>query len=258
VNPKLLTTPESQVVSYLPPTYRRGEMTEQPSRYSIAELLNSGVQPLPDLPDDELAALGKAIGKGPLADPVTLSSDGLLIDGHQRLKAMLAANRTYIAASDVRIAINVTRENAYESAVELNVRRRHLTVEQKADLARKLQRERRWSQGKIAKLFGVSRPAVSQWLAKTASDDDEPLYVEGLDGKAYDPGPAGQRETSPRNPWASGGESYRKVRAALRALRSEPPVGLGAIQQANVEALLADLIEAAEEVQSKMAGDAPG
>jgi predicted transcriptional regulator len=69
--------------------------------------------------------------------------------------------------------------------VQLNVARRHLSVEQKAELARKLQRERPWSQAKIAKFFGVSRPAVSQWLAKHPDPeaDDKPVVVVGLDRK---------------------------------------------------------------------------
>jgi len=100
----------------------------EPGRYAIKTLLAAGEQPFADLDDDELDSLGKAIGKGPLDDPVSVSEDGILLDGHQRLKAMLRSGRTWIQPSDVRIIEGVTRENALEKAVELNVRRRHLTL----------------------------------------------------------------------------------------------------------------------------------
>ena len=46
-------------------------------------------------------------------------------------------------------------------------------------MGRQLQRERNWSQGKIAQLFSVSQPAVGQWLRATAGQG----YPEpGLDG----------------------------------------------------------------------------
>lgn len=153
---------------------------DSPSRYSIDALLNSGVQPFEDLDDEAITALSKGIGRtGPLAVPVQITSDGVLIDGHQRLRAMRTAGRKFIDASDVRIVAQANADNAVEWAVRLNVQRRHLTVEQKATVARRLQRERKWSQRKIADLFGVSQPAVSQWLK---DDTDRPSTVIGIDG----------------------------------------------------------------------------
>ena len=40
-----------------------------------------------------------------------------------------------------------------------------------------------WSQAKVAEEFGVSRPAVSQWLAKLPPGERPELTVTGLDGK---------------------------------------------------------------------------
>ena len=227
----------------------------EPGRYAIKNLLAAGEQPFADLDDDELDSLGKAIGKGPLDDPVSVSEDGILLDGHQRLKAMLRANRIYIDASDVRIITGVTRENALEKAVELNVRRRHLSVEQKAELARRLQRERRWSQGKIAKLFGVSRPAVSQWLAKTSDDADSgggPRLIQGGDGKFYDrEAVSNRRPTRPqRPPWHPEGYAFKGLAKARHLLRSEEYGGLPPLQEARLSQLLADVIEAAEALQN--------
>jgi len=231
----------------------------EPGRYAIKTLLAAGEQPFADLDDEELDSLGKAIGKGPLDDPVSVSEDGILLDGHQRLKAMLRANRTYIDASDVRVITGVTRENALEKAVELNVRRRHLSVEQKADLARRLQRERRWSQGKIAKLFGVSRPAVSQWLAKTSDDADDngPRLIQGGDGKFYDrEAVSNRRPTKPqRPPWHPEGYAFKGLAKARHLLRTEEYGGLAPLQEARLSQLLADVIEAAEALQNVIADD---
>src|SRR6266496_1590550 len=226
-------------------------MTDQPARYSIAELLNSGVQPFADLPDDDLAALGRSIGKGPLADPVSVSTDGVLLDGHQRLKALAAKGRTYITAADVHVIDRADKGNALEWAVRLNAQRRHLSVEEKAAVARKLQAERRWSQGKIADVFGVSRPAVSQWLAKTGDGSDEPAYVVGRDGKAYDSAPAARPvEKAPRSPWLPDGYAYKAVAKAVRVLQNEPLGGLSPLHLAKLAKSLSDLIEAAENLQN--------
>jgi hypothetical protein len=238
----------------------------QPARYDIEALLNKGVQPLDDLDPDALKELGKGIGRGPLAIPVSVTENGTLIDGHQRLKAMLGNGRKFIDANDVRVIPGATEANALEWAVRLNVQRRHLTVEQKADLARKLQATRGWSQGRIAKAFGVSRPAVSQWLSKTApvaSDDDfddddgdgRPAYVQGVDGKSYpvEPAPASREPKAPVHPWAPKGRGYKALQNAKHLLDHELVVtGLDQMQSTLLVSLLGDVIEAAEAMSGKV------
>lgn len=220
----------------------------RPARYSIAALLNSGVQPLPDLGEEEFAGLRRAVGRGPLADPLSVSSDGILLDGHQRARAMLANGRKFVDAADVHIVEKANRDNAYEWAVQLNVTRRHMSVEEKADLARKLQRERHWSQATIARLFGVSRPAVSQWLAKYPdADDGVPMVVDGLDGKRYVTDPPPPREDrEPRSPWRPDGYAFKALVKARRLLEAEPLAGLDAFYAAKLAAELEDIIAAAE------------
>jgi hypothetical protein len=233
---------------------------DQPARYSIEELLNSGVQPLPDLPEDELTELGKAIGKGPLADPVSLSSDGILLDGHQRLKAMLRSGRKVIAAADVRIVEAANKSNALEYAVQLNVARRHLTTDDKARLARRLRAERNWSQRKIAKLFGVSQPSVSEWFGRDLGEDAPDLDgpVIGEDGKVYDvPAPAVHREPRMRNPWAPDGYAFKSVHKA-RKLMAEPVGSLTMLQRARLVAELSDLAEAVEKLLSEVQAEDEG
>jgi hypothetical protein len=248
----------------------------QPGRYDIEALLNKGVQPLDDLEPDALKALGKGIGRGPLAVPVSVTSDGILIDGHQRLKAMLGNGRKFIDANDVRVIPAATEANALEWAVRLNVQRRQLTVEQKADLARRLQATRGWSQGRIAKAFGVSRPAVSQWLSKTApiaideDDDDDyrPAYVEGVDGKSYpvEPASPAREPRAPVHVWAPKGRGYKALQNAKNLLDHEVIVtGLDQMQSTLLVSLLGDVIEGAErkihavtDAAAKVGGIMPG
>jgi ParB-like chromosome segregation protein Spo0J len=229
---------------------------DHPTRYPIAELLNSGVQPLEDWTAEELAALGKAIGRGQLAIPVSISSDGLLLDGHQRLKAMLAQGRKTIDADDVRVIPQATAENALEWSVELNVRRRHLSVAEKADLARKLQRQRRWSQRKIAKVFGVTQPAVNQWLRniEAATDEEQPTFVVGEDGKTYYAAAGPRAERPMRQPWSPDGHAFKAIHKAVRVLQSEELAGIQAnpLQLAKLAQEISDLIEAAEELQNQI------
>lgn len=239
-------------------------ITEGQSRYSIAALLDTAIQPFKPMPDDELAALAKAIGKNkPLADPVSMTGDGsnIVIDGSQRLRAMLRAGRKFIDARDIRHVDGATRENALEWAIRLNAQRRSLTVEEKATMARELQKERGWSQAMIARAFGVSRPAVTQWLGKTRqlTEGEVPATVMGADGRRYD-GEAVSGRPSPRPPklmWKPGGAAYNAVRVARNKLGSEPYGALDTLAQAKLAQLIDDLIEAAENFRAAMAEHVP-
>jgi predicted XRE-type DNA-binding protein len=227
-----------------------------PTRYSIERLLSHGIQMFEDLDDDELAALGAGIGKkGRLLDPVTVTADGILVDGHQRLRAMLGQGRAMIDAVDVRV-IEATATDALEVSIRLNVARRHLSVEQKANLARRLQHERGWSQGKIAELFGVSRPAVNQWLNKpdTAAELAEMLpqnRVRGTDGKEY---PAAIKEKAPVHPWRpTEGHAFKALHKLKLVLEHEESVsGLNPLQAAKVAQECQDVIASLEAVVEEL------
>jgi hypothetical protein len=164
---------------------------DTPQWFDIRKLLAGGVQPFGDLPEETMNSLTGSIGrKGRLLDPITMTADFVLVDGHQRLKAMLAAGRSRIAIEDIVIAPNTTRADALRLAVEMNMKRRHMTPEEKGDAARRLQREYGWTQGQIAEHMGASRPSVNAWLkaAQATADDDEdegPGYVVTSDGRMY-------------------------------------------------------------------------
>jgi hypothetical protein len=232
------------------------------TRYNIDKLLASGIQYFDDLDEDQFAALKSSMGRrGPLLDPVTVTRDGILLDGHQRLKSMKAAGRDYVEATDIRL-VDVPRDDALEVSIQLNLNRRHMTLEQKAELARRLQRELSWSQGKIAEKFGVSRPAVSQWLAKTEppdeGPDDGPLgqpepvpangRVRGADGKEY-PATIRQPGRTPVNLWSTEGANFRALHKVKKLLEPEHPVaGLSPLQAAKLAQMCQDVIDGLEKV----------
>jgi hypothetical protein len=221
--------------------------------------LARGAQPFEDLDPEPLRELGRGIGKGELPVPINLTEDGVLIDGDQRLKAMFATGRKFIDRTDVRVIPGATAKDALEWSVRLNTQRRQLTVDQKGAVARRLQEQMHWSQARIARAFGVSRPAVSQWLAGTESEHG-PGYVEGEDGKSYpvkhrEPdgpkSPAGEKPL--KHPWKSGGRGLASTKAAAKVLKTEGGVnGLSQMEKMNLESTLTDLIEAAEELLGQL------
>ena len=227
-------------------------------RYNIDKLLASGIQYFDDLDEDQLAALSGSIGRrGSLLDPVTVTQEGILLDGHQRLKGMKKAGRDTIEATDIRF-VDVPSSEALEVSIRLNLNRRHMSLEQKAELARRLQRELSWSQGKIADQFGVSRPAVSQWLAKTEpSEEDlddepsgelEPRRVRGADGKEY-PATIRQPGRTPINLWSTQGANFRALHKVKLLLEPEHPVvGLNPLQAAKLAQECQDVIAGLEKV----------
>lgn len=231
---------------------------EPKAYYSIDKLLANGIQMFEDLEPEALAALGAAIGrKGALLDPVTLTRDEILVDGHQRLRAMKLAGRDRIRGADVRI-IDATAANALEVSIQLNVTRRHLSVEQKADLARRLQHERGWTQGRIAELFGVSRPAVNQWLRVAEQADeipgltaprkiDEPATVIGADGKEYPAQLPPRTQPAYVNPWRpTDGQAWKALHKVKNALDEWTIGNLTPLQAAKLQQECADVMAGLE------------
>ena len=243
-------------------------MEHLPKQYDIQELLDSAVQPFEPADDEWIKRVAKMVkGGGGLPDPVSVTKDGILVDGSQRLTAMKRAGRVIISASEVHVIDGATKDNAWDYAIMLNASRRQLTLEQKAAVARQLIRERGWSQRRVADAFGVSRPAVSQWLSRVADPDPSPgpIAVTGKDGKRYftDPAPHSGQEPDAEperivSPWhPSKGRTARAVSSALRSIRnsSGETFNLTAIQRAALEQNLADLVEACEDALQRLSDE---
>jgi predicted transcriptional regulator len=88
--------------------------------------------------------------------------DATKYDAYGRVKASYRASRA-LAAADIT--------DAPDWATQLAARRK-ITRTDKANAASRLQDEHGWSQIQVAKLFGVTRQAVQQWLTATLSPEE--------------------------------------------------------------------------------------
>lgn len=199
-------------------------MTEPtPSTYSIEKLLSQSVQPFPDLPPEEAEVLKESIRARGLLNPILLTGDGYLFDGHQRLKALLALGRKRIGAEHVKVMENVTRENMLGNAYASNMVRRMLTTADKA--ARMYQcAAMGWTQKRIAKEFHMSQPGVSQLMAAYPPEDGLPAVIvtDGEDGKQYTRTP--RPRPAPPRPWEIDGVVYKAVTRARAVMAKYLPV----------------------------------
>jgi hypothetical protein len=209
------------------------------------------VQPFPDVDEELATGLGKAIGKDEskrLADPIKVSSDGILLDGHQRLKQMLKLGRKFVDARDVWVVEEADADNALDYAIRLNVLRRQISVEMKIDKAREL-KALKWSHALIARAMMVTSARVSQWL-KMATDYQPPSEVVGEDGKVYTP-PRRKRQdqgedAEQRNPWKPDGYAYKGLTQTRKHLQNVPLGGLNPLQSVKLRALVEDVMDAAD------------
>jgi ParB/RepB/Spo0J family partition protein len=116
-------------------------------------------QYLPSLSLDEYEALRESIRENGVIEPVVVDENGAVIDGHHRVKACAELGVDY----PTRVVNSMSEEQKQDLSLELNMHRRHLTREQKKELAVAL-REQGWTQERIAKVIGVERSTVSRWF----------------------------------------------------------------------------------------------
>lgn len=192
---------------------------ETPSFYSIEKLLSQTVQPFPDLPVDEFEVLKQSIRDRGLLNPVLLTEDGYLFDGHQRLKAMVAIGRKRITAGDVKVQPGVTRANMLGYAYASNLVRRMLTTEQKVVRMHQCVKLG-WSQRRIAKEFHMTQPAVSQLLAAHPDvDTPDVIVTQGADGKTYTRHAPKKRPRDERPEADSRYDRRQRIKQRLNAVR---------------------------------------
>jgi site-specific DNA-methyltransferase (adenine-specific) len=152
----------------------------------------SPYQLLPALSRDEYGALREDIRRRGIQVPVELDEHGNVLDGHHRVKV---ARELGLDSYPRIIRAGMTEDEKEEHALVLNLSRRHLTPEQRRDVAVAL-RARRWSVRRIAGALGVSHPTILRDLERSAGGTDVPgdeRGVVGLDGKSY---PARRKPTS--------------------------------------------------------------
>ena len=142
-------------------------------------------QLLPDLTDEEFAALKADIAARGVMVPVELDETGAVLDGHHRVRACAELGITEYPRI---IRPGMSEDEKREHVLALNLDRRHLTREQRRELVGRL-RAQGWSYRRIADRLHVV-PSTAHEDAKAGvrnptPEAESPLTVTGSDGKHY-------------------------------------------------------------------------
>lgn len=241
------------------PVYTEPKQT----RYSVEALLNSGIQPFGNWDEEMLKSVAQDIRRtGHPMYPVLLTVDERLFEGHQRLHAYLLLGRKMIDATDVRVCTNVTDDNALDWAIKLNIKRRHEPPAELAALVRRLQRERHWSQGRIAAAVGRSQGRISQLLAEYPDPDAGPAPDDVIDVKGNVQSVRGKQRSPVTSPaglfpaWSPKGKAYKSLRSVVRTLGklegTEPMGPMDSIQANAIAGTLEEIIDRAHDLQDSL------
>jgi len=164
-------------------------------------------QLMPDLSEDEFAALKADIAERGVLVPVEYDELGNILDGHHRVRA---CEQLGVTDWPRMIRAGMSDDEKAEHALTLNLARRHLSREQRQELVKTL-RLRGWSFPRIGALLGVDHTTA---LRDSRCADAQPAVVTGSDGKQY---PA----TRPTSAFAA----TAAEQAAVLPLMAEVPAG---------------------------------
>jgi ParB-like chromosome segregation protein Spo0J len=108
---------------------------------------------------DEYEALRESIRKYGVIQPVIVDENGAVIDGYHRVKICEELGIEY----PTKVLEGLSEEEKENLSVSLNIKRRHLTKDQKKELALAL-REQNWTQERIADVMEVDQRTIGRWL----------------------------------------------------------------------------------------------
>jgi len=137
-----------------------------------------GYQFLPPLSDDERKALRESIETFGVLHQVVTDEDGTIIDGHHRAEVAAELGIEY----STTVLPGLSEEEKIETALTLNLGRRHLDLEEKRVLVADL-RERGLSVRWISEKTGIPKSTVHRYSRRVPGGTPE--YVGGRDGKTY-------------------------------------------------------------------------
>jgi transposase-like protein len=143
---------------------------------------NHRYQVMPDLSPEEYTALKADIDAHGVRIPIEVDEEGNIIDGFTRKRICDELG----IDCPTNPFFGHTEEEKREHAWRLNLMRRHLTREQKREIARTL-REEGWTQQRIAQALAIRQSTVSRWIKKFIQMDKlaQPATIQGSDGKDY-------------------------------------------------------------------------
>ncbi len=140
---------------------------------------------LPQLPPDEYRVVRDSIAEIGVQVPLLLTADHVLVDGHERWRAIQELG---ITKFPMRIVGCMTEAERVRLAIKLNLERRQLTVAQRRELATRLLREDACqSDRKVASAVGCDHKTVGKVRSELASTGEIPSSEEtiGRNGKRY-------------------------------------------------------------------------
>ena len=139
---------------------------------------------LPPLPPQEYAQLRDSIRKRGVLQPLLITADHVVIDGHERWKAIQELGLTKYP---LRVVGNLGDADRKELAIRLNVERRHLSRAERQRLLEMILKESpSKSTREVADLFKIGNATVSRARAKLAGvPNGAPETIKGRDGKTY-------------------------------------------------------------------------
>jgi site-specific DNA-methyltransferase (adenine-specific) len=142
---------------------------------------------LPPLDPEAFAALKADIALRGVQIPVELDEQGVVLDGHHRLRAIVELRASGVVVGSYPRVVRVfgaDDDARLAHVLALNLARRHLGRAERGALVERL-RSLGWSTTRIAEQVGVSEGTVRNDLASRGSQDCEPARSIGKDGKSY-------------------------------------------------------------------------
>jgi DNA methylase/ParB-like nuclease domain len=172
---------------------------------------------LPPLPLDQYEALRDHIARNGVEEPILVTSERIIIDGHERFKAVTELGlRKY----PIRILGNMSEQERKEKAIALNLLRRQLSrAERQYWLEELIRLNPQRSSRDLAATANVSQSTAARAKAKVlGSESNDSVDVIGRNGKTYTykPKPA----VGVENP-----QSAKKAAQLLTSLGSGAPDG---------------------------------
>lgn len=146
--------------------------------------MNAQYQLLPDLSEDEYESLKADIAARGVMVPVELEETGAILDGHHRVRA---CGELGITDYPRIIRTGLSEDEKREHVLALNLERRHLTREQRAQLVATL-RGKGWSLRRIGERLGITQVTAMRDLddpVVTNVTTELPDHIVGASGKSY-------------------------------------------------------------------------
>lgn len=140
---------------------------------------------MPDLTPEEDEALRADIAENGVRVPIEVDEDGHILDGHHR-KAI--ADELGVDCPQ-RVIDGLSEDQKQEWSRRVNLRRRHITPDQRQELAVRWYRDEGWTQQRIADELGVGQNTISGDLRGIIKNDNSPAPQSQGRGRPRKPKP---------------------------------------------------------------------